>query len=112
MAADLVTKAGIRRSPVIYGVRRAEATFAARSSHSCEPRSARLRRQNASAPTHGWTPMARAQPLRRQPAIVAPKQDDEPPRARLALLLERFSELSDDREPQRIMYPWRRCCCR
>jgi hypothetical protein len=30
---------------------------------------------------------------------------DELPRARLALLLERFSELSDDREPQRIMYP-------
>lgn len=26
-------------------------------------------------------------------------------RARLALLLEHFSELSDDREPQRIMYP-------
>ena len=31
--------------------------------------------------------------------------DEELPRARLALLLERFSELSDDREPQRIMYP-------
>ena len=31
--------------------------------------------------------------------------DDELPRARLALLLKRFSELSDDREPQRIMYP-------
>jgi predicted transposase YbfD/YdcC len=31
--------------------------------------------------------------------------DDELPRARVALLLERFSELSDDREPQRIMYP-------
>src|SRR5271169_1048561 len=31
--------------------------------------------------------------------------DDELPRARLALLLEHFSELSDDREPQRIMYP-------
>jgi hypothetical protein len=30
---------------------------------------------------------------------------DELPRARLALLLERFSELSDNREPQRIMYP-------
>jgi hypothetical protein len=30
--------------------------------------------------------------------------DDELPRARLALLLESFSELSDDREPQRIMY--------
>ena len=32
-------------------------------------------------------------------------QDDELARARLALLIERFSELSDDREPQRIMYP-------
>ena len=31
--------------------------------------------------------------------------DDEIPRARLALLLEHFSELSDDREPWRIMYP-------
>ena len=31
--------------------------------------------------------------------------DDELPRARLALLLEHFSELSDDREPQRILYP-------
>jgi predicted transposase YbfD/YdcC len=31
--------------------------------------------------------------------------DDELPRARLALLLASFSELSDDREPQRIMYP-------
>jgi predicted transposase YbfD/YdcC len=31
--------------------------------------------------------------------------DDELPRARLALLLESFSELSDDREPQRILYP-------
>lgn len=31
--------------------------------------------------------------------------DDEAPRARLALLLEHFSELGDEREPQRIMYP-------
>jgi len=31
--------------------------------------------------------------------------DDELPRARLALLIVRFSELSDDREPHRIMYP-------
>ena len=31
--------------------------------------------------------------------------DDERPRARLALLLESFSELSNDREPQRILYP-------
>jgi hypothetical protein len=29
---------------------------------------------------------------------------EDVPRARLALLLEHFSELSDDREPQRIMY--------
>lgn len=29
---------------------------------------------------------------------------EEVPRARPALLLEHFSELSDDREPQRIMY--------
>jgi predicted transposase YbfD/YdcC len=31
--------------------------------------------------------------------------EDELPQARLALLLKHFSELSDDREPQRIMYP-------
>ena len=31
--------------------------------------------------------------------------DDAFPKARLALLLEHFSGLSDDREPQRIMYP-------
>jgi predicted transposase YbfD/YdcC len=31
--------------------------------------------------------------------------DEDTPRARLALLLEHFSELSDDREPGRIMYP-------
>jgi predicted transposase YbfD/YdcC len=31
--------------------------------------------------------------------------DEEVPRARLALLLQHFSELSDDREPARIMYP-------
>ena len=31
--------------------------------------------------------------------------DEDVPRARLALLLEHFSELSDDREPGRIMYP-------
>jgi len=30
--------------------------------------------------------------------------DEDTPRARLALLLEHFSELSDDREPGRIMY--------
>jgi predicted transposase YbfD/YdcC len=31
--------------------------------------------------------------------------DEDLPRARVALLLEHFSELSDDREPGRIMYP-------
>lgn len=31
--------------------------------------------------------------------------DDEMPRARLALLLEHFSRLNDDREPWRVMYP-------
>ena len=31
--------------------------------------------------------------------------DAEMPRARVALLLEHFSRLEDDREPQRVMYP-------
>jgi predicted transposase YbfD/YdcC len=31
--------------------------------------------------------------------------DEETPRARLALLLEHFSRLEDDREPWRVMYP-------
>lgn len=31
--------------------------------------------------------------------------EDESPRARLALLLKHFSEIEDDREPWRIMYP-------
>jgi predicted transposase YbfD/YdcC len=31
--------------------------------------------------------------------------DEEVPRARVALLLEHFSEISDDREPARIMFP-------
>jgi hypothetical protein len=31
--------------------------------------------------------------------------DGEVPRARLALLLRHFSELNDDREPWRIVYP-------
>jgi predicted transposase YbfD/YdcC len=31
--------------------------------------------------------------------------DDEFPKARVALLLRHFAELSDDREPQRVMYP-------
>ena len=31
--------------------------------------------------------------------------DQEAPRARLALLLEHFSQIEDDREPWRVMYP-------
>jgi hypothetical protein len=31
--------------------------------------------------------------------------DEEVPRARVALLLEHFSELEDDREPWRVMFP-------
>ncbi len=31
--------------------------------------------------------------------------DEETPRARLGLLLKHFSELGDDREPWRVMYP-------
>jgi DDE_Tnp_1-associated len=31
--------------------------------------------------------------------------EDESPRARLALLLQQFSELNDDREAWRIVYP-------
>jgi hypothetical protein len=31
--------------------------------------------------------------------------DEEIPRARLGLLLRHFSELGDDREPWRVMYP-------
>jgi len=31
--------------------------------------------------------------------------EGESPRARLALLLRHFSELTDDREPWRVMYP-------
>lgn len=34
-----------------------------------------------------------------------PVDDDESPRARLALLLKHFSEIDDDREPARVMYP-------
>ena len=36
-------------------------------------------------------------------AVTIP--DEETPRARLALLLKHFSELRDDREPWRVMYP-------
>jgi hypothetical protein len=31
--------------------------------------------------------------------------DGEMPRARLVLLLQQFSELEDDREPWRVVYP-------
>ena len=31
--------------------------------------------------------------------------DEEVPRARLGLLLQHFSELGDEREPWRVMYP-------
>lgn len=37
--------------------------------------------------------------------IVVRISGEDVPRARLALLLEHFSVLADDREPQRIMYP-------
>ncbi len=38
-------------------------------------------------------------------AIAVTILDEETPRARLALLLKHFSELRDDREPWRVMYP-------
>ena len=34
--------------------------------------------------------------------------DDEVPRARVAVLLKHFSELGDERDPWRVMYPLRR----
>ncbi len=37
--------------------------------------------------------------------LVFKLADEEVPRDRLALLLDRFSKLSDDREPWRVMYP-------
>ena len=37
--------------------------------------------------------------------ITDPLMDEEMPRARLGLLLQHFSELDDDREPWRVMYP-------
>ena len=36
--------------------------------------------------------------------FTAVSRDDEFRKARVALLLEHFSERSDDREPQRVMY--------
>lgn len=38
-------------------------------------------------------------------AIIDTILDEETPRARLSLLLQHFSELGDDREPWRVMYP-------
>jgi hypothetical protein len=38
-------------------------------------------------------------------AIADTILDAEVPRARLALLLQHFSELDDAREPWRVMYP-------
>src|ERR1700680_202400 len=40
-------------------------------------------------------------------AIAGPILDEEIPRARVALLLHHFSELGDDRESWRVMYPLR-----
>ena len=37
--------------------------------------------------------------------LVLKLEDEELPRARVALLLRHFSKLSDDREPWRVMYP-------
>ena len=37
--------------------------------------------------------------------FTAVSWDDQFPKARVALLLQHFSELADEREPQRIMYP-------
>ena len=37
--------------------------------------------------------------------LVFKLADEEVPRDRLALLLEHFSKLSDEREPWRVMYP-------
>lgn len=38
-------------------------------------------------------------------AITVTIQDEATPRARLALLLEHFSQIEDEREPWRVMYP-------
>jgi predicted transposase YbfD/YdcC len=38
-------------------------------------------------------------------AVTDTIMDEETPRARLALLLRRFSDLDDEREPWRVMYP-------
>lgn len=38
-------------------------------------------------------------------AVTGTILDEELPRARLGLLLQHFSELEDEREPWRVMYP-------
>src|SRR5260370_8035936 len=38
-------------------------------------------------------------------ALTGTMLDDEAPRARLAVLLKHFSQLGDEREPWRVMYP-------
>src|SRR5882672_10030394 len=38
-------------------------------------------------------------------ALMGTMLDEEAPRARLAVLLKHFSQLGDDREPWRVMYP-------
>src|ERR1700694_5973254 len=38
-------------------------------------------------------------------ALTATILDEEVPRARVAVLLKHFSQLGDDREPWRVMYP-------
>src|SRR6266849_3816117 len=38
-------------------------------------------------------------------ALTATILDEEAPRARVAVLLKHFSQLGDDREPWRVMYP-------
>jgi hypothetical protein len=37
--------------------------------------------------------------------------DEEVPRARLAVLLKHFSQIDDDREPRRMVYPLPRFSC-
>lgn len=44
-------------------------------------------------------------------AVAVTILDEETPRARLALLLEHFSKLGDDREPWRVMDPLKEVCC-
>jgi len=39
------------------------------------------------------------------PPIIHLIMDEEMPRAQLGLLLQHFSELDDEREPWRVMYP-------